>query len=153
MLSILILLLLIIGLHRFYIYIQQDLWNGERAAVERAVREAGLTEHTKVWKSVWDEVCYVIEGKNENGQDVMIWLLEGKEPEVRLLSSGVSEDQINSIVRDTLPGIKVVRLLPGVYNSQLVWQLFYKQEDHYYYRFFSYSTGDPLPEVFTLPNR
>ncbi|MNZ47773.1 hypothetical protein D3C78_654990 [compost metagenome] len=153
LLSILILLLVIFGLHRFYIFIQQDLWQGEKAAMERAKSEAGIVEVDQVWKSVWDEVCWVVEGKNEAGEDVVVWLLEGKEPTVKLLSEGVSESRILSIIHKDFPQVDIIRLVPGIYEGKEVWQLFYKEKAHHYYRFFSFSDGTPLSEVFTLPNR
>lgn len=153
LLSLLILLLVLFGLHRFYIYVNQDYWNGESAAVQQAKQETALVESEQVWKSVWDEVCWVVKGKDESGRDMMVWLRKDHAPEVRLLSEGVSEDQVRTIIKDRLPGIKIVRLLPGVYNDKLVWQLFYKEKDHHYYRFFDFSNGEPLEEVFTLPNR
>lgn len=75
---------MLFGLHRFYIYIQQDLWSGEQAAVVRAQQEAGISDVKKVYKSVWDEVCWVVEGKDESGQAVMVWIQEGKESRVVL---------------------------------------------------------------------
>lgn len=153
LLSILLLLLLLIGLHRFYLYIHQETWEAESAAIQRAVQETDLVRGDEVWKSVWDEVCWVVQGKDESDRDMMVWLREGKDAEVRLLSEGTSESQVRAIIKESLPGINIVRLMPGIYNNQLVWQLFYKQKDHHYYRFFSFSTGEPLPEVFTLPNR
>lgn len=153
LLSIIILLIVLIGLYRFYLYIHEDAWNAERAAVQQAKQETDLVRSDEVWKSVWDKVCYVIQGQDEAGREIMVWLPEGGKPEVRLLSEGKSEDQIRGIIKETLPEIEVVRLLPGIYNDQLVWQLFYKQQAHHYYRFFSFSTGEPLQEVFTLPNR
>lgn len=152
-LSILILLLVIFGLHRFYIYIQQDLWQGEKAAIERAKSEANIIHVDQVWKSVWDEVCWVVDGENESGEEVMVWLLEGKEPTVKLLSEGVSESTVRGIIHKNYPKIDIIRLVPGVYEGEVVWQLFYKEKEHHYYRFFRFSDGSPLEEVFTLPNR
>ncbi len=144
---------MLFGLHRFYLYVHEDIWQGEKEAVQRARQEAGLTEAGKVWKSVWDNVCWVVEGKGEDGQKIMVWLPEGGQAEVKPLSEGVSESQVRKIIQDQYPGITVVRLLPGIYNNELVWQLFYKEKAHHYYRFFRFSDGTSLEEVFTLPNR
>lgn len=153
LLSIVILVLVLIGLHRFYLYVHEDIWQGENEAVQRARQETGLTEAEKVWKSVWDKVCWVVEGKDADGQEIMVWLPEGGQAEVKPLSEGVSESQVRTIIHDQYPGIEVVRLLPGIYNNELVWQLFYKEKAHHYYRFFRFSDGQALEEVFTLPNR
>ncbi|WP_334071544.1 MULTISPECIES: DUF5590 domain-containing protein [Paenibacillus] len=153
LLSLLMLGLVLIGLHRFYLFVQQDLRQGEKQAIQRAMRETGLTEADEVWKSVWDQVCWVVQGKDESGREVMVWLPEKGNPEVKPLSEGVSESQIRKIIKDKFPGITPVRLMPGIYNNQYVWQLFYKEKAHHFYRFFRFSDGEPLEEVFTLPNR
>lgn len=153
LLSILTLLLVLFGLNRFYIYIQQDLWNGEKAAVVRAQQETGIKDIDKIWKSVWDEVCWVVKGKDESGQDVMVWLQEGKEARVSPLSDGTTEAQITKIIHERFPAIDIVRLVPGIYDDKLVWQLFYIEKAHHYYRFYDFNSGEPLSEVFTLPNR
>ncbi|WMT42727.1 DUF5590 domain-containing protein [Paenibacillus sp. D2_2] len=153
LLSIVILLIVFFGLYRFYLYIQEDIWQGENAAVTLARQETGLVESEKVWKSVWDDVCWVVLGKNADGVEIMVWMAEGKAAVEKPLSEGVSEQQIRKIIQDQLPGINIVRLTPGIYNNQYVWQLFYKDKSHHYYRFFSFSNGEPLSEVFTLPNR
>ncbi len=153
LLSLVILLIMLLGLHRFYLYIHEDTWKAERAAIQQAKQETDLVRGDKVWKSVWDEVTWVVQGEDASGRQMMVWLREGHDPEVRLLSDGKSESQMREIIKQSLPGIRVVRLLPGIYNNQLVWQLFYKEKDHHYYRFFSFTTGEALPEVFTLPNR
>lgn len=153
LLSIVILVLVLLGLHRFYLYIHQDIWKGEKEAIQRAEQETGLVGAGKVWKSVWDEVVWVVEGKDADGQDVMVWLPVGGQAQSKPLSEGVSESQIRKIIQDDLPGISIVRLVPGIYNHELVWQLFYKEKAHHYYRFFRFSDGKPLDDVFTLPNR
>ncbi|WP_110932530.1 cell wall elongation regulator TseB-like domain-containing protein [Paenibacillus bouchesdurhonensis] len=153
LLSILILLLVLFGLHRFYVYIQQDTWSEEKSAIQSAKQQTGIISVDKTWKSVWDEVCWVIQGKNENGEELMVWLPASGEAHEELLSSGKSEQQIRSIINESLPGIRIVRLMPGIYENEYVWQLFYKEKEHHYYQFFRFSDGSALPDKFTLPNR
>ncbi|GAA0135505.1 hypothetical protein YSY43_23450 [Paenibacillus sp. YSY-4.3] len=153
LLSILILLLVLFGLHRFYVYVMQHTWNEESAAIQTAKQQTGIVSVDKTWKSVWDEICWVVQGKNENGEDLMVWLPESGEPHEELLSGGTSEQQIREIVKNELPGIRIVRLMPGIYEGEYVWQLFYKEKEHHYYQFFKFSDGSILPDKFTLPNR
>lgn len=107
----------------------------------------------KVYKSVWDEVTWVVKGEDELGQEMMVWLRDGVEAYEEPISNGFSESAIRQQIIELYPGIQIVRLVPGVYNNQYVWQLFYKDATHHYYCFFDFYNGEPLPEVFTLPNR
>lgn len=153
LLSILILLLVLIGLQRFYVYVQQDKWAGEDAAISRAKEESDLVQVDKVWKSVWDNVIWVVQGSNSKGQQMMVWLEENQTPKVSLMSEGITEQAITAIINQELPSATIKRLVPGIYNNTLVWQLFYKQKDHYNYRFYDFHTGKALADEFTLPNR
>lgn len=132
---------------------QQGKWDSEAAAITRAKQESNLVQVDKVWKSVWDKVVWVVQGSNEQGQQTMVWLEEGKQPQKSQLSEGMSEDAITAIIHQELPNITIKRLVPGIYNNTLVWQLFYKQQEHYIYRFYDFHSGKPLADEYTLPNR
>lgn len=69
------------------------------------------------------------------------------------LAKGTSEKQIRSIIASQLPGIDIKRLLPGVYNGEYAWQLFYKQEGRYYYKFFRFADGTAIGDGYTLPSK
>lgn len=133
-----VVLLLLFGLSQFYAYIMKDQWNERNEAKELARTRAGLTEVTKAQKSVWNEneIYWVLTGKNEAGTDLMVWVrftLEGKpaggdnDLYAEELSKGTSEEKMRGIIADQLPDVKIERLLPGVYNGEYAWQLFYKK--------------------------
>lgn len=157
-------LLLLFGLSQFYAFIMKDQWEERSAAKEVAKAQAGLTEVTKAQKSVWDEnsVYWVLTGENEAGTELMVWVrftLEGKPAGgddgvyAAELSKGTSEQQIRSIIASQIPGVDIKRLLPGVYNGEYVWQLFYKLDGSYHYKFYRFSDGTAIGEELTLPNR
>ncbi|OBZ18739.1 hypothetical protein A8L34_04050 [Bacillus sp. FJAT-27264] len=157
-------LLLLLGLIQFYTFIMKDQWKERDAAKEVAKSRAGLTLMEKAQKSVWDEnsVYWVLTGKNEAGTELMVWVrftTDGKVAEgdnvvfSEELSKGTSEAKIRSIISAQLPDIKIQRLLPGVYNGEYAWQLFYEQGDRYYYQFYRFSDGAPIGGRFSLPKR
>ena len=163
-LGISLVLLLLFGLSQFYAYIMKDQWNERSAAKEIARARAGLTEVSKAQKSVWDEnsIYWVLTGKNDAGTKMMVWVQftkEGKPAEgennlyAEELGKGTSESQIRDIIAAQLPGITIKRLLPGVYNGEYAWQLFYKQDGRYYYSFYRFTDGSAIGEGYSLPNR
>ncbi|WP_151734510.1 DUF5590 domain-containing protein [Paenibacillus tengchongensis] len=164
LLGIAALLLVLFGLSRFYIYIMQDQWKERSAAEEVAETVAGLTEISKSQKSVWDEnsIYWVMTGKNESGTERMVWVRfttegqpAGGDNDIYAtdVSSGTSEKQVRAIIEAGLPGAEIKRLLPGVYNGEYAWQLFYKLDGRYYYRFYRFSDGTEIGEGYDLPNR
>lgn len=157
-------LLLLFGLSQFYSFIMKDQWDERSLAREVAEARAGLTEVSKAQKSVWDEnsIYWVLTGKNEAGTELMVWVRfttdgqpVGGDNDIYAaeLSQGTSEQQIRSIIASQLPGIDIKRLLPGVYNGEYAWQLFYKQEERYYYRFYRFADGTAIGDGYALPNR
>ncbi|WP_223066662.1 DUF5590 domain-containing protein [Paenibacillus caui] len=153
LISVLVAAAAIFGLYRYYIYVMQDTWTQEDAAILRAKKEAGLVKTIGVSKSVWDEVSWVVEGKDASGQHIMVWLQDGKAPHTEQVDQGITKTAMEAKIKAEMPNIHIVRLLPGVYENQYVWQLFYKNGDHYYYRFYRFNDGSALTEEFTLPNR
>lgn len=157
-------LLLLFGLSQFYGYIMKDQWNERSIAKEAAISRAGLVKITKAQKSVWDEnsIYWVMTGKNQAGADMMVWVrftTEGKIAEgdnaiyAEMLTNGTSENKITAIIESEMPDVTIERLLPGVYNGEYAWQLFYKKDDRYYYRFYRFADGTPIGEGYSLPNR
>lgn len=157
-----LLLLLLFGLIQFYAFIMKDQWNERNIAKDIAKTEAGLIKVTKAQKSVWDEnaVYWVLTGKNVNETDMMVWVrftVDGKFAEgtngvyAEETSKGTSEAKIRSIIKADLPNISIERLLPGVYNGEYAWQLFYKQSGRYYYQFYRFSDGARMDDGYSLP--
>jgi len=157
-------LILLLALSQFYAFIMKDQWAEKRAAVAVAENRAGLTRVTKAQKSIWDEnaIYWVLTGDNEAGKKLMVWVRFTKDGKVAEgdnavygaeLSQGTSEQQIRSLIKSQLPDITIKRLLPGVYNGEYAWQLFYKQGDRYYYKFFRFTDGSPIGDGYRLPNR
>lgn len=153
LISILVLAAALFGLYRYYIYVMQDTWKQEDAAILRAKQEAGLVKTIGVSKSVWDGVCWVVEGNDASDGHIMVWLQEGQPPHVEQVDSSHDKTALKAKIKALMPNASIKRLTPGIYDNQYVWELFYKEGDHYYYRFFRFSDGSALTEEFTLPNR
>lgn len=140
----------------------KDQWSQEDIAITAAKKQTELVKVTKTDKSVWDNVVWVIEGKNKDDQALIVWVPFTDEYKVdetsgsvhsEFIKDGLSEKQINAIIHSDLPNIDEIRLQLGLFHGTPVWQLFYKEKDHYYYRFYRFSDGTQLGEQYTLPNR
>ncbi|OAB44316.1 DUF5590 domain-containing protein [Paenibacillus glacialis] len=162
LLGIAIFVVIVFGLYRYYIYTMQDQWSQEEMAIIAAKQHSDLIKVTRTEKSVWDKVVWVIEGKDKNDQSLLVWVPFTKDYKVdetsgaihsELLQNGLSESQMKAKVQNELPNIKEIRLQLGMFNGNDVWQLFYRDQNHYYYRFYKFSDGRQLGEQYTLPNR
>ena len=161
-LSVAVIIVLLFGLYRYYIYIMQDQWKQEAVAIAAAKEHSELIQVTRTSKSVWNNVVWVIEGKDQIDQNMIVWVPLTSEYEVNdtpkaiqseLLKDGLSKTQMMTLIEKELSNIKEKRLQLGLFNGTAVWQLFYKEQDHYNYRFYRFSDGTQIGEQFTLPNR
>ncbi|GIP25638.1 hypothetical protein J23TS9_07680 [Paenibacillus sp. J23TS9] len=161
-LGILLLLLLGFGSYRYYIYVTQDIRAEETAAILKAKQDTSLVKVTEAEKSVWDTICWAIEGLDKENRPIMVWVTMDENGKVKsgegavheeLLSNGLSEAQIKEKIQKEIPDLDKMRLLPGTYNGEYAWQLFYRSKDHYYYQFYRFSDGQSIGGPFTLPNR
>ncbi|UQZ32367.1 hypothetical protein C2I18_01650 [Paenibacillus sp. PK3_47] len=163
LLGIALFLLLLFGLSQFYAYIMKDQWNERSKAEEVAMNQAGLTDITEAKKSVWDEnaIYWVVTGQNGAGTEMMVWVRFTTEGEpaggvndiyAAEVAGGTSEEQIRTALAAELPGVEIKRLLPGVYNGEYAWQVFYRDKERYYYKFYRFADGAAIGEGYSLPN-
>ncbi|GAB6990262.1 cell wall elongation regulator TseB-like domain-containing protein [Paenibacillus pini] len=164
LISCLALILIVFGIYRYYAYVMHDQWDERNLAMIEAKKSTDLVSVSNTQKSVWDEnnIYWVLEGKNKAKQDVMVWVNFTRTGKVKkgpnvvhseLMTNGISKEKMEAQIKTLIPGVEDMRLLPGAYDGEYAWQLFYKVKDHYYYRFFRFSDGKELGTVFTLPNR
>ncbi|MFS0871248.1 hypothetical protein [Paenibacillus xylanilyticus] len=165
--SLLILILILFGLQRFYIYITQDQRNEEALAIQAAQDQLGITSYEDLRKYVWgqkegeDNIYWTMMAKNKDNQDIAVWVKfdAANKPVTgnnavhsELLQNGLSEAQVRNRFSSEVPGGEIKRIMPGVVNGIYVWQVYYKDDTHNYYRFYRFSNGEQVDLVYTIPN-
>ncbi|WP_342551667.1 DUF5590 domain-containing protein [Paenibacillus sp. FSL R7-0652] len=165
--SLLILVLILFGLQRYYVYVTQDQRKEEALAVQAAQDQLGITSPDELRKYVWgekngsDNIYWTMTAKNKDNQNVMVWVkFDNNNQPVQgaagvhseLIQNGMSETQIRSRFSSEVPGGEIKRIMPGVVNNIYVWQVYYKDGTHNYYRFYRFSNGEQVDLVYTVPN-
>lgn len=165
--SLLILVLILFGLQRYYGYVTQDQRKEEALAIQVAQEQLGITSPDELRKYVWgdkngsDNIYWTMIAKNKDNQDVMVWVkfdnnnepVQGKGGvHSELLQNGMTEEQIRTRFSSEIPGGEIKRIMPGVVNNIYVWQVYYNDGSHNYYRFYRFSNGEQVDLVYTLPN-
>ncbi|MCF2942590.1 DUF5590 domain-containing protein [Paenibacillus tarimensis] len=147
-------ILILLLLNLYYQWVQSDIRREERAAERIAVDAAQLTDISETEKFVWDEVVWVVRGSAHDGQKVMVWVTDGK-ADVVPETLGVTEHQIKSKLLAARPEAEIIRIRPGLYNGQKIWEAYYslpEEPKRYYYEFFSFTDGSPIIQ-FRLTNK
>ncbi|WP_172250484.1 DUF5590 domain-containing protein [Saccharibacillus deserti] len=162
LLAVLVLLILLSGAYLYYTLSMKERTNERSEAVALAVSKAQLTETGRADKWVWgeDSIFWVVQGSTAAGEQQYVWLQytqEGKPAEgksaVRIMPAAgtISREDMWNRLETELPDADLIRMLPGFYNKQYVWQIFYEQAGERYYRFYSLTDGRAIDEPFLLP--
>ncbi|OWR29152.1 hypothetical protein CDO73_15920 [Saccharibacillus sp. O23] len=163
LLSVLIVLILLSGAYLYYMVSMQGRTSERDAAIARAREQANLTEVSRTDKWVWGDnsIFWVVQGTTAAGQEEYVWLkykddgtpVEGQNSVLVLpLAGTVSRDDMIARFEAELPDAKLIRILPGIYGNQYVWQIFYKQGDMRYYRFYGLKDGAATGKTMELPD-
>ncbi len=162
LLTVLIVLILLSGAYLYYMISMQKRTSERDAAIARASQQAQLTEVSQADKWVWgdDSIFWVVEGKKAAGEEEYVFLkykedgtpVEGQKAMLILPLAGTvtREDMVNRFEAG-LPGAKLIRILPGIYDSQYVWQVFYEQGSMKYYQFYGLKDGAAIGKAIELP--
>lgn len=161
--SILAVALILFGIYQFYVYIMKDQWAERDLAVSIAEEKAKLSTVTKTQKSVWgeDAIYWTIEGLNSDNEPIMVWVQFGMDNKPvngadsvhsELLEDGVTEAEMRAKILEQLGSIEIIHLQPSYFNKTYAWQLFYKQDEKYWYRFYRFSDGVEIGSGYQLPN-
>ncbi|MCY9515815.1 cell wall elongation regulator TseB-like domain-containing protein [Paenibacillus apiarius] len=156
-LAVLILILLIAAVYMYVQYINADERVKEADIIRRANESVKLTEISDVEKSVWDDVIYVVEGKDEQGQERLVWVFPNKVVSMYAFE-GIKKEAMKAKIKAQYNKVHIVRLLPGFKDGQYIWQAMLERADEqgnnrYYYHFYLFADGSPFGEIYGLPNK
>lgn len=101
--------------------------HAEKKAYEIAQNQGGLAEVSKASIHTWDETVWVVVGKDTEGETWMLWERE-QELVKKKVSENVSEEQMLAKFSTDNPGRKALRILPGWFQGQPVWEIRYRND-------------------------
>lgn len=120
--------------------------HAEKKAYQIAQNQGGLAEVSKASIHTWDETVWVVSGEDEEGQEWMVWERE-QELVKKKVSENVSEQQMLELFATGNAGRKALRILPGWFRGQPVWEIRSRNEPndgHQLIEFYSFESGTKL---------
>ncbi|OPA81482.1 hypothetical protein BVG16_04010 [Paenibacillus selenitireducens] len=153
-----IFILIMLGLHLFYRNIQSNEWTQEGMASKAAIETNALKKVTSVQKSVWEDVYYIVNGVNDQDQNMVVWVNQkGTSIHAEQANAGMSKEAIQNKLLSKAPNAEIISAVPTIWEQQYAWQVFYKDKSEdgnmrYYYDFYRFRDGEYLT-TYTLPNR
>ncbi|MGG3842245.1 DUF5590 domain-containing protein [Anoxybacillus kestanbolensis] len=125
-----------------YVDAYSDALSSKNADEQRAIKQAeqkGIVEVTDVYTYRGSDVYVVVIGKNDEGEQMIVWVTEkGKVVDVRHVSEGITRQQALSAVQPYHPKT-VVSVKLGMEKGIPLWEITYIDErdrySFYYVRF------------------
>ncbi|MBC8081056.1 MAG: DUF5590 domain-containing protein [Gorillibacterium sp.] len=129
---------------RFFNALQKDLWTEEKEAIRIAQEQTELTTASSVDPYVEENSLMVVHGTNKAGRKMLVWVAQDfVHPEY--IDAGVDKEVIRHKTLRASPNAKIMRIVPGIYNKQYIWQSFFRVEENggerLYYEFYSFYDG------------
>lgn len=140
----------------FFIYfrdIQMPQWSAISDAKAKATVAANLVEVENIYKHVWTTESWIVEGIDDEDNEVFVWITEGKQPEIIKASDSVSSRSVKDSFTASKPDAVVKRIQPGLLDGEPVWEIFYsigQGPSHYFYEFYTFDSGTFI-SVYQLP--
>lgn len=141
----------------FVVYVKSagaDYQNEKDDAIRLAKKEAGIVKSTGAVKHVWDESVWVVTGKDADGVKWFVW--ERQDGVVKeKADDGLSEASVKQRFVEEHPGKAIVRVLPGWFEGQPVWEIRYVSDpdtERQAIEFYSFKDGTEL-ETYDLPGK
>ncbi|EXX91172.1 cell wall elongation regulator TseB-like domain-containing protein [Paenibacillus darwinianus] len=147
-----VLILLLLNLYMQWIL--SGYWQEERAAERTALAETRLTKVTKTDKFVWDETAWVIQGTDQAGEGLFVWVTDNGAEAVKA-GDGYPRAQLKADVLRELPDAKLIRIRPGLLDGEKVWEVYYSRKmnvQRHYYGFYGFADGRSIV-TYKLPVR
>ncbi len=150
--SILIILVIVCfgGAYKVYYSSMKPMKAAEKKAVKLAGSDISKVDDFHIYNG--KEQVYVIEGKNQEGKNVIIWIPEkSKNPIVKKAKDGLTKEQaIQKISQEKSPA-KILSVRLGMEKNIPLWEIYYRSENkliNYYYM--DFETGEWLKKIENL---
>ncbi|MCM3718900.1 DUF5590 domain-containing protein [Fictibacillus phosphorivorans] len=114
----------------------------EAAAIELAKKELNLKTVTNIDHFFKNETYYVVEGKNDQGTDMIAWVGSDKEIYSEKAKEGLSEKQMIDYVKKNQNAVKIIDSRLGMEDEIPLWEVVYiDDQDRYTYYYGYFETG------------
>lgn len=145
--TVLLIVLILFLLHRWYVSIHSDYWEGRDIAVAQAVYAADLEEVSQAKMFNGERPWFIVNGKDEAGEDWIVWVSE-EEIVVRQADEGISQQEAESFVMARSGPVSIIHTIPGVWRNELCWEIYYTKIEPdgeiYYYDYVRFADGEHI---------
>jgi len=122
----------------------------ERSALNRLQATGLIADIERTSLFFGDEPVLVAFGQTRDGRRTVAWATPTVTHAV-YADEGVGEDDVRRAVADRVPGARVIRVLPGIYQGEYVWEVYYRAErdgrERSFYDYYRFEDGRWLETI------
>ncbi|WP_462412006.1 cell wall elongation regulator TseB-like domain-containing protein [Neobacillus sp. Marseille-QA0830] len=137
---------------KVYITAMEPVKTAEKKAVELAGNKVKISQVNDFHIYNGLETVNVIEGKNQQGKKIIVWIPEKtKKVFVKKASSGLTKEEAVQKLIDEKSPVKIISIRLGMEKNIPLWEIYYRSKDNlinYYYVHFE--TGEWLKQIENL---
>lgn len=142
-----VLILLVAAVVFLYRSLHGDEWKERNEAVATVTASTYMTVVDRVERFVGEKPYMIVIGKDGEGKEAIAWV-DGHEIHMEYASSGIREADAREKVLGENPDSDILRVIPGVLDNTLLWEVFYKRDEadgtRFLYDYYRFSDGEKL---------
>lgn len=129
---------------QLYKTVQADLWTEEEAAAKLAREKTDLVSVSSIDPYVEEASMMIVHGADAANKRMLVWV--GTDfVHAEYADAGVDKEAVRKLTLEAVPDAELLRIVPGVYQGNYIWQSFYRSEqegkENMFYRFYSFYDG------------
>ncbi|MFF2887551.1 hypothetical protein [Paenibacillus sp. NPDC057967] len=138
--------------------VQMPKWSEESSMREAVFATGEMANIEKLYKHVWEATTWVAYGTTETESELFVFLNEEGALQHRVMADQVlPEDQFRTKWLNDHASASIIRVTPGLFREQPVWEVYYKEpegsKERFKYQFYSFDQQATLIETYTLPTK
>lgn len=139
-------------IHLIYVFLMQEQWDDQESALNTAIKQTDMVNASHAESFSLEQSFMIVYGEDDQERGMIVWIGEDQ-IHSEFTSDGVTKEQIKSKVLDKDSEIEVLRITPGKYKKDWVWEVFYQKQlqngKRTYYDYYRFSDGEWL-ETYTM---
>jgi uncharacterized protein YpmB len=145
-------LLVLASWQAYYLYsgVQAKPEKKEAEAVKIAKKEENLVSIKNVEHFFKNETYYVVEGKNEKGTDLIVWVGNDKKVYSENAKKGLSEAQMINYVKENHDAKEIIDSRLGMEDEIPLWEVVYYDDQERYTYYYGYFETGKRYEIYRL---
>ena len=144
--TIIVVTAIIISCVWYYRTIQQPFWQEKDAAYSKVMEQSEMTSIDSIHKYVWDETSWIASGTTDADESITVVIREEAAPIIVNTETLIGYDDMMELVTHNSDDVIVKRLQLGFMEGQLVWEVYLKRTDRFYYSFYHANDGQFIDE-------